>query len=43
MRSAKHVSINELKKQPRLGMALADEMKKFADGMAKITIWRNGK
>jgi|TARA_R110000796_G_scaffold179159_1_gene295723 hypothetical protein len=33
MRSAKHVSINELKKQPRLGMSLADEMKKFADGM----------
>jgi hypothetical protein len=27
MRSAKHVSINELKKQPRLGMALADDMK----------------
>tara|TARA_R110000803_G_scaffold178160_1_gene240561 strand:+ start:163 stop:2091 length:1929 start_codon:yes stop_codon:yes gene_type:complete len=33
MRSAKHVSINELKKQPRLGMSLADDMKKFADGM----------
>ncbi len=33
MRSAKHVSINELKKQPRLGMSLADEMKDFADGM----------
>jgi hypothetical protein len=33
MRSAKHVSINELKKQPRLGMALADDMKEFADGM----------
>jgi hypothetical protein len=36
MRSAKHVSINELKKQPRLGMSLADEMKKFADGMADL-------
>jgi hypothetical protein len=33
MRSAKHVSINELKKQPRLGMALADDMKEFADRM----------
>jgi hypothetical protein len=42
MRSAKHVSINELKKQPRLGMSLADEMKKFADGMANL-IWRYGK
>jgi hypothetical protein len=29
MRSAKHVSINELKKQPRLGMSLAEEMEKF--------------
>jgi hypothetical protein len=36
MRSAKHVSINELKKQPRLGMSLAEEMKKFADGMADL-------
>ena len=36
MRSAKHVSINELKKQPRLGMSLADEMKKFTDKMAKF-------
>lgn len=36
MRSSKHVSINELKKQPRLGMSLADELKKFADGMAEL-------
>jgi hypothetical protein len=31
MRSAKHVSINELKKQPRLGMSLAEEMEKFTE------------
>ena len=36
MRSTNHVSINELKKQPRLGMSLADEMKKFADGMDNL-------
>jgi hypothetical protein len=36
MRSAKHVSINELKKQPRLGMSLAEEMEKFADNMADL-------
>ena len=36
MRSVKHVSIKELKKQPRLGMAIADDMKKFADEMANL-------
>jgi hypothetical protein len=36
MRSAKHVSINELKKQPRLGMSLAEEMEKFTKNMAKL-------
>jgi hypothetical protein len=36
MRSAKHVSINELKKQPRLGMSLAEEMEKFTKNMAEL-------